>query len=151
MNSYSRDNRSPIPKNELSSRIMSAVKDRNTKPELLLRKKLWSSGIRGYRIHLKNVPGRPDIAFPRKRIAIFVNGCFWHRCPFCKLPIPKFNSNFWEKKFNQNKKRDKKKINQLVNKGWKIITIWECQIKANLNRYIKVIIKMYKNDKLTIA
>ncbi len=96
---YCRDSRSPIPKSEQTSKTMSAIKAKNTKPELLLRKALWHSGVKGYRLHWKKVPGRPDIAFPGKKIAIFVNGCFWHRCPICNPSLPKTNISFWTDKF----------------------------------------------------
>jgi DNA mismatch endonuclease (patch repair protein) len=77
---YVRDKRSPVPKNEAVSRVMSANRAKNTKPELLLRKALWQAGARGYRLHYKRVPGRPDISFVSKKVAIFVNGCYWRRC-----------------------------------------------------------------------
>lgn len=73
---YIRDGRAPIPEKEATSHIMSSIKDRNTKPELILRKALWYNGVKGYRKHWKKVPGRPDIAFPGKKLAVFVNGCF---------------------------------------------------------------------------
>jgi len=133
---YIRDGRSPIPKKEITSKIMSSIKSTNTKPELLLRKALWTSGIRGYRIHWKKVPGRPDIAFPEKKIAIFVNGCFWHRCPYCKPPMPKSNLPFWEEKFRKNILRDRSKTKLLKKLGWNTIVIWECQLKNNLRIYI---------------
>jgi DNA mismatch endonuclease (patch repair protein) len=129
---YMRDGRAPIPENEQTSRTMSAIKGKNTKPELLLRKALWNNGIRGYRLHWKKVPGRPDIAFPGKKIAIFVNGCFWHRCPMCDPSFPKSNVVFWQNKFERNVERDKKKRMELESLGWKVLTIWECEIKKNL-------------------
>lgn len=131
MKEYIRDGRAPIPVKETTSRIMSSIKDRNTKPELILRKALWHNGVKGYRKHWKKVPGRPDIAFPGEKLAVFVNGCFWHRCPICNPPMPKSHSEFWYNKFSNNIKRDQKKIEQLKKKGWKIITIWECQLKNN--------------------
>lgn len=129
---YIRDRRSPTPKDELTSKIMSSIKAKNTKPELILRKSLWQEGIKGYRIHWKKAPGRPDIAFPKKKLAIFVNGCFWHRCPYCMSIAPKTNSDFWEHKFNANTERDYKKQIELENMGWVVITIWECKIKKDL-------------------
>lgn len=130
---YLRDGRAPIPEKEATSRIMSAIKHKNTKPELLLRKMLWNNGMKGYRIHWSKLPGKPDIAFPRKKLAIFVNGCFWHRCPYCKPALPKSHSTFWKIKFEKNVERDKKKSVQLRTIGWKSITIWECQINLNTN------------------
>ena len=118
------------------SKSMKSNKSKNTKPEVLLRKKLWSSGIKGYRLNWENAPGRPDICFPGKKIAIFVNGCFWHRCPKCNLPLPKTNTEFWENKFIRNVERDKLKIQRLKNDGWKVLVVWECDIKKNLNQVV---------------
>jgi DNA mismatch endonuclease, patch repair protein len=129
---YIRDGRAPIPEKESTSRVMSANKGKNTNPELTLRKALFQNGMRGYRVHWKIVPGSPDIAYPGKRIAIFVNGCFWHRCPYCNPSYPKTNVEFWSAKFKANQERDKKKNYLLENDGWKEITIWECKIKNDL-------------------
>lgn len=143
---YIRDGRAPIPEKTTTSKIMSSIRARNTLPEVILRKELWKNGIRGYRIHWKKVPGRPDIAFPGRKLAIFVNGCFWHRCPFCNPPNPKSNSDFWENKFEKNIQRDKRKIEQLKNIGWDFITVWECQIKNTLSEQIKMI-KLKYNER----
>lgn len=137
--SYVRDKRSPIPKDENVSKMMSSNKSKGTKPELILRKALFNEGIRGYRLNYKKAPGRPDIAFVAKKIAIFVNGCFWHRCPHCELHLPKHNSAFWQKKFATNIERDKNKTTELQSSGWRVTTIWECEIREELNNIIKVI------------
>ena len=143
---YLRDGRAPIPKKEATSKVMSANKDRNTKPEVLLRKELWSSGIRGYRLHWKRVPGKPDLAFPRQKLAIFVNGCYWHRCPHCALPLPKTNTEFWRNKFEKNVARDKRKIDDLKVIGWDTVTIWECEIKNDVKRCLKKIVRAIGRD-----
>jgi len=135
-NKYIRDGRSPIPRNEITSKIMSRIKAKNTKPEILFRKELWKNGIRGYRLHWNKVPGKPDIAFPGKKIAIFIHGCFWHRCPNCNPPFPKTHQEFWKEKFSKNIKRDKKKINDLQKLNWKTIVIWECEIKNNIDKCV---------------
>lgn len=129
---YSRDGRAPIPKNESTSRVMSANKAKNTKPEIALRQGLWNLGLRGYRLHPKGVPGRPDIVYSKKKLAIFVNGCFWHRCPSCNNPLPKSNTDFWKSKFEKNVERDQRKRLLLENEGWHVLTVWECEIKENL-------------------
>lgn len=134
---YLRDGRAPIPERESISKVMSANKAKNTKPELLLRKILWKEGIMGYRLHQTNIPGKPDIVFNSKKIAVFVNGCFWHRCPHCKLELPKTNQDFWRKKFEANITRDKNKIKELKSEGWISITIWECQIKKNIPKVVE--------------
>ena len=134
---YLRDGRAPIPKDETTSKVMSANKGKNTKPELLLRKALWYNGIKGYRLHWEKAPGKPDIAFPGKKIAIFVNGCFWHRCPICNPSMPKSNTKFWTKKFSKNIERDKKKIQELEELDWRVLTIWECELKKDLDHQIQ--------------
>ncbi|MGQ3234137.1 very short patch repair endonuclease [Flavobacterium sp.] len=126
---YIRDGRAPVPVNEVTSRVMSAIKAKNTKPELVLRKALWNNGLRGYRLHWKKVPGKPDIVFAGRKLAIFINGCFWHRCPHCKPRLPKTNLDFWEAKFHKNTERDTKKIADLAAFGWESMTFWECQLK----------------------
>ena len=104
-----------------------------------LRKALRDIGIRGYRVNCKGVPGRPDIAFINKRLAIFINGCFWHRCPDCNLPIPKSNKEFWKKKFESNIDRDQRKERDLEKMGWRVLTIWECEIRENVDVPIRKI------------
>ena len=121
----------PRAKNNNISKVMRANKAENTRPELTLRKALRANGLRGYRLHPKKVPGRPDICFIGKRVAIFVNGCFWHRCPHCRLPLPKTNREFWRKKFLRNIERDRLKEKRLIDDGWTALTFWECQIKRD--------------------
>ena len=137
--SYSRDKRSPKPLSESTSKVMSANKAKNTKPEILLRKALWEEGVRGYRLNWKKAPGRPDIAFPGKKIAIFINGCYWHRCPKCDLPLPKSNVQFWKDKFDKNIARDKKKNKELLDLGWHVLVFWECDIKTDIFNCSKTI------------
>ena len=141
---YIRDGRCPIPDSEVTSRIMSANKGKNTKPELILRQLLYDSGLRGYRLHWKKAPGRPDIAYPGRKLAIFVNGCYWHRCPYCKLPLPKSNTAWWRKKFKANKERDSKKEKALKDAGWIVLTVWECQMKKDLQKVLDRIRKAYE-------
>lgn len=142
---YLRDGRAPIPESELTSKIMSKIKAKNTKPEIIFRKALWKDGLKGYRIHWKKVAGKPDIAFPGRKIAIFINGCFWHRCPKCNPPFPNTHQDFWKNKFQKNKERDKKKINDLQEDGWKVIVIWECKIKKNINECLNRIKDVMNN------
>ena len=136
MDTYIRDGRAPIPKKEVTSIVMRANKAKDTKPEILLRKALWKNNLKGYRLNYKKIAGRPDIAYVSKMIAIFVNGCYWHRCPKCDLPIPKSNSSFWKEKFKKNIERDKRKTKELRTLGWKVMTIWECDINKDLNKQI---------------
>jgi DNA mismatch endonuclease (patch repair protein) len=116
---------------------MKSNRGKNTLPEVMLRTALSKAGIKGYRLHLKDVPGRPDIAFPKSRLAVFVNGCFWHRCPKCALPMPKSHTAFWSRKFELNKQRDERKTRGLKSMGWRVMTIWECEIRGNLGDCVK--------------
>jgi DNA mismatch endonuclease (patch repair protein) len=135
-NIFIRDGRAPLPLRESTSRVMSANRARGTQPELSLRRALWRAGIRGYRLNWEKAPGRPDIAFPSRKIAVFVNGCFWHSCPYCRPNLPKSHSTFWKQKFAKNVYRDKINILQLRRAGWKVLTIWECQLKKNMQRSV---------------
>lgn len=136
---YLRDGRAPIPVNESTSRVMSANKGKNTKPEISLRKALWHHDLKGYRVNYKKLPGSPDIVFTKHQLAIFVNGCYWHRCPLCDLPLPKSNQEFWKEKFKKNKKRDFKKISELEEIGYKVLVIWECRVKSELHQVVQEI------------
>lgn len=107
------------------SERMSRIRSRNTGPELELRKRLHRLGFR-YRIHYANLPGRPDIAFPSRKIVIFVHGCFWHG-HHCKIGhTPKSNTEFWTRKIKTNADRDAKRVRQLRRLGWRVLTVWEC-------------------------
>ena len=132
----------PPPTSDATRKTMKANKGKDTNPELLLRKALRDAGFPGYRLHWKNIIGRPDISYPGKKVAIFVNGCFWHRCPICNLPIPKSNTEFWLRKFGKNKKRDIEKKEELEMNGWFVLTFWECQIKKNPNKCAKEVTKL---------
>jgi DNA mismatch endonuclease (patch repair protein) len=134
---YLRDGRAPIPLKEATSKVMSANKGKDTSPELMLRKAIWNAGIRGYRLHWKAVPGRPDLVFTTHKVALFVHGCFWHRCPHCDLPMPKSNATFWANKFSKNIERDRQKEQALLQLDWKVFTIWECEIKQNPDAIVK--------------
>lgn len=112
---------------EARSRNMRAVHSKNTGPELLLRKKLFALGFR-YRLYVKNLPGTPDMVFPRYHAAVFVNGCFWHRHG-CRLASrPKKNEDFWKNKFDNNVVRDIRTLRTLSLLGWRVATVWECSL-----------------------
>ena len=112
---------------ERRSRLMARVKGTNTKPEVVLRSLLHRMGYR-FRLHRKDLPGSPDIVLPKYRTAIFVHGCFWHRHPGCKrTTTPKNNYEFWQTKFAQNIERDARKHAQLLQLGWHVIIVWECE------------------------
>lgn len=110
------------------SEIMSRVKSRNTKPEILVRSMLHRMGYR-FRLHRKDLPGNPDIVLPKYRTAMFVHGCFWHQHPGCrKATIPKNNSAYWETKLMRNVERDRLAKQRLEERGWIALTLWECEI-----------------------
>lgn len=113
---------------EAIRKSMQSNKRADTKPELLVRQRLREAGLSGYRLQWK-VPGHPDIAWPGKKVALFVNGCFWHRCPKCNPRIPKTNVEYWVVKFERNVKRDAETIAKLEALGWKVHIVWECELK----------------------
>ena len=110
---------------------MSKIRSKDTKIEIQVRHWLYHHGIR-YRKNCKDIPGKPDIAIKKYKIAIFVNGCFWHGHENCKnFRLPKTRIEFWEQKIGQNKRRDEVKIEKLKADGWYVFTVWECQIEAD--------------------
>lgn len=100
-------------------------------PEIRLRKALWAAGARGFR-RGTGLPGRPDVIFPAVRLAVFVHGCYWHRCPECALREPKANAEFWRTKFEENLKRDRAAEAALSRSGWDVTTVWEHDLRADL-------------------
>lgn len=109
--------------------MMARVRTRNTAPELILRKQLHRAGFR-FRLHRNDLPGRPDIVFPRYRAAIFVHGCFWHGHAGCKLAYePKTRRKFWQAKFAANRARDDRQAHLLSLGGWRVLTVWECGLR----------------------
>lgn len=113
---------------EKRSAIMRGVKGKDTKPETIVRSYLHKQGFR-FRLHKKDLPGKPDIVLPKYKIAIFVHGCFWHQHPGCKeARIPGSNTKFWMEKFSKNKARDKRNLESIMAIGWEPIVIWECEL-----------------------
>lgn len=115
------------------SEIMSKVRSFNTTPELAIRKLLHGMGYR-FRLHRKDLPGKPDIVLPKYNVVIFVNGCFWHGCPLCNHALirPKTNNDYWNNKLDRTLERDKKNIVALKKLGWRVLTVWECQTKKKV-------------------
>ncbi|QWV94222.1 very short patch repair endonuclease [Geomonas oryzisoli] len=130
---------------EARSRNMQAIRSRNTEIEMTLRRALWASGIRGYRLCTQRIAGTPDIVFTKQKVAIFVDGCFWHGCPICYRK-PKTNSFFWEKKLAYNKARDLHNTTQLTEEGWVVIRFWEHDVRKQLNLCISTIITAIKKE-----
>ncbi|MDC5607227.1 DNA mismatch endonuclease Vsr [Acinetobacter baumannii] len=113
------------------SRMMSNIKGRNTKPELLIRSLLHAQGFR-FRINRKDLPGKPDIVLPKYKAIIFIHGCFWHGHQNCRLfKLPASRTEFWEAKISKNQENDLKTKSLLLDSGWRICTIWECAIRRS--------------------
>ena len=124
----------PPASSESTRRVMQANRSKDTKPELQVRKALRDAGFPGYRLHWKvrgvdgKLVGRPDVCYPGRKVAIFVHGCFWHRCPHCQPVLPKSNREFWEEKIERNMARDSLNRRELQFDGWTVLTIRECKI-----------------------
>jgi len=120
---------------EQRHKCMSAVKSRNTKPEVMLRQELWHNGIRGYRLHAR-IEGHPDIYLPCAKLAVFVDGCFWHGCPQCKT-IPSTRKEFWSRKIHGNRERDRSVDADLANSGITVLRIWEHDVLNDPEQCLK--------------
>lgn len=117
---------------QVRSRNMSNIKGKNTKPEMIVRRYLFSKGFR-YRKNDIRLPGKPDIVLPKYRTVIFVNGCFWHKHEGCKYFVwPKSNPEFWKNKIEGNVHRDMQNHQMLLNAGWNVIVVWECELKKDI-------------------
>ena len=97
-----------------------------------MRAAMSEAGIRGYRLNYAKAPGKPDIAFVGRKVAVFIHGCFWHGCLHCQPRRPKRNKRFWEDKLDRNAARDKRNVRALRSAGWRVITVWECRLKKNV-------------------
>lgn len=117
---------------ETRSYNMSQVQAKDTKPEMMVRKFLHTNGFR-YRLHVKDLPGKPDLVLPKYNSVIFVHGCFWHAHEGCKdFKIPKTRTEWWKNKLFGNRERDEKHVRQLKDLGWNVIVIWECELKSDI-------------------
>jgi len=129
---------------EQRHQLMSNIRDKNTTPELVVRKTAHSLGFR-FRLHRKDLPGKPDLVFPKYLKLIFVNGCFWHFHK-CKT-LPKTNPEYWQKKFKQNQARDKKNKRELKSMGWTSLVIWECETRKPEKLKEKIVNFLYQARK----
>lgn len=126
--SHSRWAMNNIVESDVRSRIMSRIRGANTRPEMLVRRALHRRGLR-YRLHRRDLPGRPDMVFAGSRAVLFIHGCFWHRHLGCaKATTPVNNAEFWHDKFNANVARDRRQIEALIEAGWRVRVVWECEI-----------------------
>ncbi len=127
------------------SKVMSQIKSKDTKPEKILRSALHQVGFR-FRLHNKNLPGKPDLTFAKYKTVVFVHGCFWHLHEKCvDGHIPKTNSEYWEKKLLRNVERDKEHVQSLQELGWNVIIVWECEIEKALKKTVTSIIDQLNN------
>ena len=127
---------------------MSRIRSTHTKPEEIVCKYLFSQGFR-YRKNDKRYPGKPDIVLPKYKTVIFVNGCFWHKHEGCKyFVVPKSNTEFWMNKINRNIERDSVNVKKLIDMGWKVIVVWECELKNNVKDFTlnRLIQEIYNNE-----
>ena len=126
---------------ETRSAIMSRVRSKDTTPEIQVRKALHRAGFR-FRLHRTNLPGKPDLVFPRYRLALFVHGCFWHRHGCKRTTMPKTNREFWTQKFCRTMERDQRVAAELEELGWATTVIWECQLETGINRLIETLTRI---------
>lgn len=116
------------------SRMMSGIQGKNTKPELLVRKYLHGRGLR-FRLHVKKLPGKPDLVFPKYKTVVFVHGCFWHRHAGCKFATtPSTREHYWTNKLSENVARDSYQIAALGGLGWRVLVVWECELREGMAR-----------------
>ncbi|UIN21547.1 very short patch repair endonuclease [Herbaspirillum frisingense] len=133
-----------VRENVLRSANMSRIRGTNTQPELLLRKALWNKGLR-YRLHSEIEGVRPDIVFRTRKLAVFIDGCFWHGCPLHYVR-PRSKAEFWEAKLKANTARDKVQTLRLIKKGWTVLRFWEHQIKSELAQVVALVLNVYNNS-----
>ena len=127
--------------------IMSHIKSQNTSIELMVRRQLFSMGYR-YRVNYKDLPGKPDIVFTKKKIAIFIHGCYWHGhdCGSRYSHTSKSNKSYWGPKIERTKQRDQAHTQELISQGWNVITLWECEIRNNFERVIDTLNRSLRQE-----
>ena len=131
----------PPPASSLATHnVMVSNRGRNTGLELKLRQALWAAGIRGFRVGYLVGRTNVDVAFPARRVAVLVNGCFWHHCPVCDYPVPMTHSRFWEKKFALTRLRDARVRHSLNLMGWRLVELWEHQIRDDPDRCVRRVV-----------
>jgi DNA mismatch endonuclease (patch repair protein) len=133
---------------EQRSRCMSRIRGRDTRPEIVIRKALWSLGCR-YRVNY-GLPGKPDIVFTRQHLAIFIDGCFWHRCPL-HFQAPATNARFWEAKIEGNVRRDREVDARLATGGWSVLRIWEHEAKTDQEEVIQAILERLRKQTVSLS
>ncbi|AZV95394.1 very short patch repair endonuclease [Bordetella sp. J329] len=128
------------------SRMMSSIRGKNTRPERTLRSLLFVRGFR-YRLHVRKLPGSPDLVFPKHKAVVFVHGCFWHRHDGCRYTTtPQTNEDFWQRKFQGNVDRDKRNMEMLRSLGWRVATVWECAMRHSAEDTAQLVEKWLHGD-----
>jgi len=125
---------------------MQANRARDTAPERSLRKALREAGLPGYRLNWRAAPGRPDVSYPGRHVAVFVHGCYWHHCPRCHPNLPRSNPEFWARKFELNAERDARKRRELEAAHWVVFEVWECDIRDRLVEAVASIAEAVRGD-----
>jgi len=121
----------PAASSALVTAAMKGNRAQDTRPELTLRSALWHAGLRGFRKHVKDLPGHPDVVYRKRQTAIFIHGCFWHSCPKCKIRTPRTNSTYWREKLRRNMIRDRIVLQEIRRLGWRPLRFWECEIQRS--------------------
>ena len=123
---------------EKRSAMMSGIRSKNTKPEIAVRKRVFAAGFR-YRLHVRDLPGKPDLVLPRYKVSVFVHGCFWHGHTCQKGRLPGSNRDFWREKITKNIKNDRRAVRTLKTTGWVVVTIWECQLEKGVSKLLTLL------------
>lgn len=131
--------------------MMSSIRGKNTRPELALRALLFAKGLR-YRLHVRELPGSPDIVFPKYKAVVFVHGCFWHRHEGCRYTTtPKANEEFWSRKFKENVARDARHVGQLREQSWRVAVVWECALRRSAESTAQAVEEWLRGDEAILV
>ena len=130
---------------EVRSRVMSRVRGHDTRPEMHVRRAVWAAGFR-YRLHVKKLPGSPDLVLPRFRLAVFVDGCFWHQHGCRRSGRPSSNQEYWDRKLDGNLARDARNRDRLEQMGWSVATVWECDLAKGIERLLTLLAGLREAD-----
>ncbi|MDY7508154.1 very short patch repair endonuclease [Ralstonia wenshanensis] len=140
-----------IPTTPQRSRIMSSIRGKNTRPERTLRSSLFAQGFR-YRLHVRGLPGSPDLVLPKYKAVIFVHGCFWHRHESCRYATtPKANGEFWCRKFGENVARDARHVERLHEQGWRVAIVWECALRHSAELAAQAVGEWLRGDEVNLV
>jgi DNA mismatch endonuclease (patch repair protein) len=141
-----------VPTTPQRSRMMSNIRGKDTWPERTLRSLLFARGFR-YRLHVKKLPGTPDLVFPKHGAVVFVHGCFWHRHEGCRFTtMPRTNQDFWMRKFQENVSRDRRHMEMLRSLGWRVAIVWECVLKHSVDNTAQMVVEwLHGHDDILVV